>query len=327
MLSVQDLSYAYDQNLILSHVSFDYKEPKLIGLLGQNGVGKSTLIKLLTGLLIPKSGKIMIDGIEMQVDQNLIKEKIGYLPEKNPLHQDFEVLEYLSWVSRLKGRSNLDETLIEKLGLETVLFKKIATLSKGFKQRVGIAQALLHQPKILILDEPTSGLDLIQVQSFKQLLMDLKKERLILMSTHHLDDLKGVADEILWVKDQQVKQIDIVNNQWVTWQISLGPKTNETQEARETRETQEIELIEIVHQVIQSMIDEKKNMDHMPIQQIKFIQQKKINSIALDPSLMSIDIQMDPSDIPVFNRLLVQHQIHVHAIFKPSIQSIDPFTI
>jgi ABC-2 type transport system ATP-binding protein len=323
MLSVQDLSYAYDQNVILSHVSFDYKEPKLIGLLGQNGVGKSTLIKLLTGLLIPKSGKIIIDGIEMQIDQDLIKDKIGYLPEKNPLHQDFEVLEYLSWVSRLKGISSIDETLIEKLGLESVLFKKIATLSKGFKQRVGIAQALLHQPKILILDEPTSGLDLIQVQAFKQLLMDLKKERLILMSTHHLDDLKGVADEILWVKDQQVKQIDIVNNQWVTWQISLGLKTNENQDV----EDQEKQLLELVHQVIQSMIHEKKNTDHMPIQQIKFMQQKKINSIVLDPSLMSIDIQMNPSDIPVFNRLLIQHQVHVHAIFQPSVQSIDPFTI
>jgi ABC-2 type transport system ATP-binding protein len=313
MLSVQDLSYAYDQNLVLSHISFEYKEPKLIGLLGQNGVGKSTLIKLLTGLLIPKSGKIMIDGLDIQLDQDLIKEKLGYLPEKNPLDQNFEVLEYLSWVSRLKGIANIDEALIEKLGLESVLFQKIATLSKGFKQRVGIAQALLHQPKILILDEPTSGLDLIQVQAFKQLLMDLKKEKLILMSTHHLDDLKGIADEILWVKDQQVKQIDMVNHSWVTWQISLDFK------AQESQGNQEIQLIEIVEQVIQSMPSQK--------QKIKCIQPKKIASTIVNPHISSIDIQMDLDDIPIFNRLLVQHQVHVHAIFKPSVQSIDPFTI
>ncbi len=143
--------------------------------------------------------------------------------------------------------------------------------------------------------------------------MDLKKEKLILMSTHHLDDLKGIADEILWVKDQQVKQIDMINHSWVTWQISLDFK------AQESQGNQEIQLIEIVEQVIQSMPSQK--------QKIKCIQPKKIASTIVNPHISSIDIQMDLDDIPIFNRLLVQHQVHVHAIFKPSVQSIDPFTI
>jgi ABC-2 type transport system ATP-binding protein len=281
MLSVQGLSYAYDAHLVLSNVSFEYDQPKLIGLLGQNGAGKSTLIKLLTGLLTPQSGEIKIDGVVLVQDgQEAMKEKIGYLPEKNPLYQDFEVLEYLSWVNQIKGQSKIDFSLLERLGLQSVLHQKIATLSKGFKQRVGIAQALLHQPKILILDEPTSGLDLIQVQAFKKLLAELKKDQLILMSTHHLDDLKGVADEILWVKDGKViKQLESKEMMiLVHWQVSF--------------KEMEIKIEQIIDSFTMMRLIKKNVMG----------------------STVSLEIEMREVDIPLLNRSLIEKKIDVFSI-------------
>lgn len=189
---VSDLKKSYNKQIAVNSISFELEESQIIGFLGPNGAGKSTTIKMLMGLLPPDSGKIKIHD----------PSEIGYLSEENPLYSEMYIREFLHFIGSLKKIKNENlkkrvEEVIEFTGLTIEQNKKIKELSKGYKQRVGIAQAILHDPKVLILDEPTSGLDPLQMEEIRNLIKKIGRNKTILFSSHILSEVEAICDKIL----------------------------------------------------------------------------------------------------------------------------------
>ncbi|MFH0753999.1 MAG: ABC transporter ATP-binding protein [Candidatus Omnitrophota bacterium] len=186
-------------------VSFEIHQGEIVGFLGQNGAGKTTLMRVLTSYFPASSGTVVIDGEKMSGNSLSIRRKIGYLPETPPLYTNMTVKDYLKFAAEIKDvplkqqRHRLDKVL-EECQLVKVQGKTIATLSKGYKQRVGIAQAIIHEPRILILDEPTSGLDPIQILQVRDLIKNLRHERTVLLSTHILSEIEQIAQRVLIIR-------------------------------------------------------------------------------------------------------------------------------
>ncbi|MFT5312575.1 MAG: ABC-2 type transport system ATP-binding protein [Paraglaciecola sp.] len=189
----------------LKNVSFDIKQGDIVGILGKNGAGKTSLMRILTSFLPATSGKVIIDGQDLAKHSLAIRQKIGYLPETPPLYTNMTVQSYLKFAAQIKDvainqqRRQLHKVL-DECQLEGVRNQAIHTLSKGFKQRVGIAQAIIHEPKILILDEPTSGLDPIQIRQVRALIKNQQGQRTVLVSTHTLSEIENIAERVLIIK-------------------------------------------------------------------------------------------------------------------------------
>lgn len=202
MIDVQDLVKRYGPTLAVDRIGFRIPQGQVVGFLGPNGAGKSTTIRILTGYLPPSSGQARIDGQDVMSAPKQARARIGYLPESNPLYPEMRVEEYLDYRGRLyempatQRRRRIAET-IDRCGLSPVRRRTIGALSKGNRQRVGLAQALLHEPPVLILDEPTSGLDPNQVQQFRALIQELRGRHTILLSTHILPEVEKVADQVI----------------------------------------------------------------------------------------------------------------------------------
>lgn len=190
-------------------VSFEIHQGEIVGFLGLNGAGKTTLMRILTSYFPASSGIVLIDGEDMSGHSLAIRKKIGYLPETPPLYTNMTVKDYLQFAAEIKDvpvkqrRNRLDKVL-EECQLVNVQGKTIGTLSKGYKQRVGIAQAIIHEPKILILDEPTSGLDPIQILQVRALIKNLRNERTVLLSTHILSEIEQIAQRVLIIRAGQI---------------------------------------------------------------------------------------------------------------------------
>jgi ABC-2 type transport system ATP-binding protein len=199
-LVVNQLSKSYGHQVAVDHVSFHLKQGQVVGFLGPNGAGKSTTLKMIAGYLSPDSGSIQLNGIPIHQNSIEAKKIIGYLPESNALYEQLYVKEYLQFLSsihRIKNVSQRIAQLIEQTGLGLMQHKKIGTLSKGYKQRLGIAAAIIHQPKLVLLDEPTSGLDPNQLIEIRTLIQSLSNEALILFSTHILQEVTAICDRVL----------------------------------------------------------------------------------------------------------------------------------
>jgi ABC-2 type transport system ATP-binding protein len=202
MIEATGLSKRYGSTLALDHVTFAIQPGEVVGLLGPNGAGKTTMLKILTGYMPPTEGSARVANFDV-LDQSLdVRRRIGYLPETNPLYEELAVYEALEWTARLRGMDASAYTpairkVIETCGLATVVGKDIAHLSKGFRQRVGLAQAILHDPEILILDEPTSGLDPNQQREVHSLVQAMRSRKTILLSTHTLSEATAVCDRVL----------------------------------------------------------------------------------------------------------------------------------
>lgn len=202
MISVQHLSKWYGPKQALKDISFEVQKGEIVGLLGPNGAGKSTTMKLLTGYMFPTEGKITINGKETTEDALETRSMIGYLPENNPLYMDFTIEETLLFHAAMRNLHGKKKTAaikkaVKRCGLEEVYYSPISTLSKGYRQRVGLATAILHEPKILILDEPTSGLDPRQIIEIRELLQELGKEHTIIFSTHIMQEVEAVCNRII----------------------------------------------------------------------------------------------------------------------------------
>ena len=177
-IEVRDLTKFYDKHQALNNVSFQIEEGEIVGFLGPNGAGKSTLMKILTTAIKPNSGFAKVNNISVDQNPMLTQKSIGYLPENNPLYLDMYVSEYLFFIADIHEKKKTDiDHVVEICGLKDVTHKKIQTLSKGYKQRVGLASALIHNPKVLILDEPTTGLDPNQLQDIRSLIKSFKGEK------------------------------------------------------------------------------------------------------------------------------------------------------
>ena len=209
-VSVLNLSKKYAQQKAVDNISFEVKKGEILGFLGPNGAGKSTTMKMLTCYLPPSSGTASIDGMDIIQQPLEVRRKIGYLPENNPLYYDMYVKEFLEFAYRIYGQQSsnkIQQTIketIDLVGLGLEQHKKIGQLSKGYKQRVGIAQALIHQPEVLILDEPTSGLDPNQLADIRNLIKELGKEKTIIFSTHRMENVEEICEEIFLINKGKI---------------------------------------------------------------------------------------------------------------------------
>lgn len=204
-IKVSSVSKYYKTQKALDSVSFSVDKGEIIGFLGPNGAGKSTMMKILTGYIQPNDGAVFVDEINVLQNALEAQKNIGYLPEHNPLYTDMYVREYLRFqASIFKVDKSKIETCIEKVGLTAEAGKKIHQLSKGYQQRVGLAAAILHDPKVLILDEPTTGLDPNQLVEIRALIKELGKEKTVLFSTHIMQEVEAVCDRVIIIKKGKI---------------------------------------------------------------------------------------------------------------------------
>jgi ABC-2 type transport system ATP-binding protein len=188
MIEARDLTKSYGSMNALKDVSFEVRKGEVVGFLGPNGAGKTTTMKILTCFIAPTSGSAKVDGRDIWEDPMGVRESIGYLPESTPLYTEMMVLEYLEFIAKMRGFKGIEirkriKKAVEQTSLGDVIAKEIRALSKGFKQRVGLAQALIHEPSVLILDEPMSGLDPNQASEIRELIKDIGRERTVVLST------------------------------------------------------------------------------------------------------------------------------------------------
>jgi ABC-2 type transport system ATP-binding protein len=197
-INIQQLSKNYGNTVALNNISLAFDQNGVIGLLGPNGAGKTSLMKILTGFLTQWEGEVSIGGLNLRQELKKVQQQMGYLPENNPLYPEMYVKEYLKFVGDLYALQKPPVLeVIEKTGLGEHAFKKIGVLSKGYKQRVGLAATLLHDPKYLILDEPTTGLDPNQVVEIRKLIQTLGREKLVFLSTHILQEVEAMCDRVV----------------------------------------------------------------------------------------------------------------------------------
>ncbi|MCI5145075.1 MAG: ABC transporter ATP-binding protein [Candidatus Electrothrix sp. AR3] len=206
MIKVENLTRKYGDFTAVDDVSFEIAPGEIVGLLGHNGAGKTTIMKMMTGYLEPTSGSISVEGLNIGVDRRNIQKRIGYLPENCPVYPEMSVLEYLDYSAALHGieqqhRPALIREAVERTALEAKATKQLATLSRGYRQRTGVAQAILHKPSILILDEPTNGLDPTQIQHMRSLITELAKTTTVIISTHILQEVQAICDRVLIIKN------------------------------------------------------------------------------------------------------------------------------
>jgi ABC-2 type transport system ATP-binding protein len=197
---VENLTKLYGKQLALNEVSFSVETGEIVGLIGPNGAGKSTLMKIISTLILPASGDVRINGVSVIESPLKIKEHLGYLPENNPLYLDLYVKEYLLHIAGLYKLPNSRHRVIDvinRTGLEPEMDKKIGLLSKGYRQRVGLAQAIIHDPEILILDEPTTGLDPNQIVEIRNLISDLGKAKTVILSTHIMQEVEAICRRVI----------------------------------------------------------------------------------------------------------------------------------
>lgn len=214
-LIINSVTKSYDKQQALTDVSFTLNKGEIVGFLGPNGAGKSTLMKIITCYLQQDSGKIQVCNLDIQEQDLQAKAKIGYLPEQNPLYTDMYVKEYLSYVGgiyKVKNLKNRIAEIILQIGLSPEKSKKIGELSKGYRQRVGLAAALLHNPEVLILDEPTTGLDPNQLVEIRNLIKEVGKDKTVLLSTHIMQEVDKMCNRVIIISKGKIVDDQLISN-------------------------------------------------------------------------------------------------------------------
>lgn len=216
-IKVENLTKTYGEQKAVNNISFEAKPGEILGFLGPNGAGKSTTMKIATCYVPPTSGHINICGFDVVENPVEVRKKIGYLPEHNPLYLDMYVREYLDYcasIYKIKGqvKQNKINEMIELTGLTLESKKKIGALSKGYRQRVGLAQALIHDPEVLILDEPTTGLDPIQLEDIRKLIKKVSQDKTVMLSTHIMQEVQFLCDKVIIIKKGDIVANDRVEN-------------------------------------------------------------------------------------------------------------------
>ena len=278
MIEVRNVTKKYGKHVALDNLNLTIEHGKIYGLLGENGAGKSTTMNIITGYLAPSMGEVIVDDYDILKEANKAKAKIGYLPEIPPLYQDMTVKEYLVFAAQLKriprrDRKEAVETAMHNAGIADVCNRLINNLSKGYKQRVGIAQAILGSPEIVILDEPTVGLDPVQINEIRELIREIGKEHTVILSSHILSEIQEVCDHVFMISkgklvlDEDMDKIDsleklfleISQNKEV--QAESGIESEETSEdsseKTETPETRKLTRAEKKEEKLR-LKDEKK---------------------------------------------------------------------
>lgn len=204
-IKVENISKVYGAQKALNDLSFEVEKPEIVGFLGPNGAGKSTMMKILTTYISPSAGQAMVNGHDISTAAKQVQMSVGYLAEHNPLYLDMYVREYLNFNANIHGLDSASvESVIERTGLSPEAHKKIEQLSKGYRQRVGLANALLHDPEVLILDEPTTGLDPNQLVEIRGLIKSLGKEKTVFLSTHIMQEVEAMCDRVIIINKGEI---------------------------------------------------------------------------------------------------------------------------
>ena len=206
-IEVTNLTKFYGEQAAVRDISFSVAKGEIVGFLGPNGAGKSTTMKIITGFIPSTSGEVKVCGLPVDVDSLNTRQLIGYLPEHNPLYLDMYVKEYLEFVAKIYKMSSVKDRvsdMIKSVGLEVEQNKKIGALSKGYRQRVGLAQAIIHDPQVLILDEPTSGLDPNQLAEIRELIKSIGKHKTVMLSTHIMQEVEAICDRVVIINKGQI---------------------------------------------------------------------------------------------------------------------------
>ena len=252
MISVSNLSRSYGSTLAVSDVSFEITSGEVVGLLGHNGAGKTTIMKMITGFIEPSSGSVEVDGLALGENTVGIQKKIGYLPENCPVWPEMRVTDYLIYQAKLHlveeaMIGSLVSEAIEKTRLTEKATARIDTLSRGYRQRVGVAQALLHKPDILILDEPTNGLDPNQILQMRELIKELAKSSTVIVSTHVLQEVQAICERVLIMRggelvlDSKIKDLQSDNKIIFNFQPSESDVTTMLSESPLVKKVEEVQ--------------------------------------------------------------------------------------
>ena len=265
MIKVQDLSKNYGDVQAVNSIDFEIDDGEIVGFLGENGAGKTTTLKMLTGYLAPTAGNVEINDLNINDSALEIQKQIGYLPELNPLYPEMSVYEYLELIARVRNITgkNFREALIrvvDRCGLQGVVHKDVSSCSKGYKQRIGLAGSMIHDPKILILDEPVTGLDPNQIVEIRELIKSLGREKLVLMSSHILQEIQATVDRIMIIHQGEI----VANGTNDELMSSFKGNTILNLEVRNANENSLKDLSVGVPNIDVSSIEEKK--DHHLIQ-------------------------------------------------------------
>ncbi|PQB03652.1 gliding motility-associated ABC transporter ATP-binding subunit GldA [Aureitalea marina] len=204
-IQVEHISKQFGDQVVVNDLNFEIEKGEIVGFLGPNGAGKSTTMKMLTTFWTPSSGKALVNGFSTETQQKQVQKSIGYLPEHNPLYEDMYVREYLEFQARIyhTDRDRI-QLVIDQTGLQDQSFKRIGQLSKGYRQRVGLAGALLHDPEVLILDEPTTGLDPNQLMEIRQLIRSVGEKKTVLLSTHIMQEVEAICDRVIIIHQGEI---------------------------------------------------------------------------------------------------------------------------
>ena len=206
-IEVKNVFKYYGEQAALNDVSFKINSGEIVGFLGPNGAGKSTMMKIITCFLPKSEGEVKVCGLDVENDSLAVRKKVGYLPEHNPLYLDMYIKEYLDFVAgiyKIKNKKERITEMISLVGLDKEQNKKIGALSKGYRQRVGLAQAMIHDPEVLILDEPTTGLDPNQLEEIRQLIVNIGKTKTVMLSTHIMQEVEAICDRVIIIKDGKI---------------------------------------------------------------------------------------------------------------------------
>lgn len=270
-IRVSQITKRYGTQLALNDVSFEVGEGVIAGFLGPNGAGKSTLMKILTGYVQASSGTAAICGIPVAPHQLEIRKKVGYLPESNPLYMDMYVREYLAFCAGLHQipqgqQKEAIEAMIQRTGLGREAHKKIGALSKGYKQRVGLAAAMIHDPEVLILDEPTSGLDPNQLVDIRKLILDLGKSKTLLISTHNMKEVEALCSQVIILDRGVVKANEPIQHLRGTHLTSQRILLVELDKSMSKKQLQEIPGVRKVKAISeqQFLLEVTGEQDHRP---------------------------------------------------------------
>ena len=284
-LSVSHLTKVFGQQRAVNDITFSIEKGKIVGFLGPNGAGKSTTMKMATGYLPATSGSIQVNGLDVTTHSIQVRKMMGYLPEHNPLYLDMYVHEYLHFIgkvfeipgSRLKSRV---AEIIDLCGLTPEQNKKIETLSKGYRQRVGLAQALIHNPEVLILDEPTTGLDPNQILEIRKLIKQISSDKTVIFSTHIMQEVQAICDRVIVINKGEIVADDSVNNLLATQaQTDIVVEFNGEVNAEELLVLIGVEKVTVVKSGVYRL--KAKNGADLRTEVFKFATERKLSLIGL----------------------------------------------
>jgi ABC-2 type transport system ATP-binding protein len=289
-IEINNLFKYYGDQAAVKNVSFSIPKGQVVGFLGPNGAGKSTTMKIITGFIPASEGSVSVCGIQVDTNNLKTRQKIGYLPESNPLYTDMYVREYLEFVGRIYKIKNLKQRvneMIDLVGLGVEQHKKIEALSKGYKQRVGLAQAMIHDPEVLILDEPTSGLDPNQLVEIRELIKNIGKEKTVLLSTHIMQEVEAICQRVLIIK-QGVLVADNISSE-IKYTDNKQTVFVEFNKSVSKSELQKIQGVQAVRQFEQGWLIEATELVDLRLKIAEFAQQNGILPLTLKLEAKSME--------------------------------------